>query len=388
MDVVAVAETRVEQLRDQLAQETGALRKMQERAEAAERELNLSKGTLNTVKMERAQLQGQVKDARETIKELQARVAAEQALVKDGLGREVGLKEVIAGLERQLAQSRAEMQATQASACGQRHRAPALAAPPRCLAWLSAPPTRSQEELEERTRELEEEKKGRAEDVERLYAAKVAVGDELEATSKALAEEKAGRGADVEERDQEIGRLLGLVQSLRDEVEAKTQTITYKEKRIAELHERIEKQNGALEDLRERLDEEVERNRQLNESKVYFESQVASIKAANAQLNDRHVTDEEEIKRLNQMLVEEGKVHESTVQERDRVVARAKVEVERAYRVRMLEQETRWLGSMQQAVDDLHDRESGYEALQRVFKSVELSLGDVEPLLENLKGSE
>lgn len=41
-----------------------------------------------------------------------------------------------------------------------------------------------------------------------------------------------------------------------------------------ELRDRIEKQNGALEDLRERLDEERERNERLNEQKVYFESQV------------------------------------------------------------------------------------------------------------------
>ena len=44
-------------------------------------------------------------------------------------------------------------------------------------------------------------------------------------------------------------------------------------------------------------------------------SQVSSIKAANDHLNDRHVMDEEEIRRLQGMLVEEGKVLASSQEE-------------------------------------------------------------------------
>ena len=51
----------------------------------------------------------------------------------------------------------------------------------------------------------------------------------------------------------------------------------------------------------------------------------------------------------------------------------------------MLSQETKWLSAMRRAVEDLRDREKGYDALQRLFKAVELSVEDMGGLAKGVR---
>lgn len=86
--------------------------------------------------------------------------------------------------------------------------------------------------LDEQRRLLEEEKRLRAADVERLLAVQAAVSDELEKTREDLKREVEGRGEDVQWREEEMARLRAVLAKQAEEIEEKKKTIEARDKRI------------------------------------------------------------------------------------------------------------------------------------------------------------